>query len=112
MLEAVLGAQGHNPSAKREIEGCGSFSDHYARIKDPSNDGNPWVPVGCEDAKRNADWVLFRDPGARLTYNRLRRLENKTPYEALFGAQAHNRTAQGHLEVCRAWADAYAMANE
>jgi len=105
-IEAVLSAQGHNPSAKAAIEGCGSFSAEYALSKDAALRNRGDVPAGCEDAKINADWVLFRDNAARLVYE-ARRNAGTPPFEALLFAQAHNPSAQGHLRLCRRWVEHY-----
>lgn len=60
----------------------------------------------CEtEAKESVDWV-FRDGGARGTYDRALR-EGRSPFESVFHAQGHNPSAQDTLTACRPWVEAY-----
>lgn len=59
-----------------------------------------------DEAKINIDWVLFKDAGARATYNSfLQRGESSV--DAVLSAQGHNPHAQQTIRNCRAWAKSY-----
>jgi hypothetical protein len=62
-------------------------------------------PPGCPDAKEAVDWV-FRDAGARQTYL-TNRQNGRSPFDAVFNAQAHNPRAQADLNNCRNWVTGY-----
>jgi hypothetical protein len=64
------------------------------------------VPAECVDAKKNVDWVIAGDSGARATYERLRR-EGASPIAAVIGAQGHNPSAQDSIRRCMGWAVSY-----
>ena len=63
-------------------------------------------PPGCDEAKTNIDWVIFRDSGARETFNgRIR--QGDSAYDAVIYAQGHNSHAQQTIQVCHTWAKKY-----
>jgi hypothetical protein len=59
----------------------------------------------CSQVKENIEWV-FRDRGAQATYDQ-QRGTGKSAFEAVVGAQGHNRPVQDLLRRCQAWAEAY-----
>lgn len=59
----------------------------------------------CSTVKENIDWV-FRDPGAQRTFAQ-QKSSGKSDFEAVIGAQAHNRPVQDLLRRCQAVAQAY-----
>lgn len=64
-------------------------------------------PDICDrEAKTNIDWVLFRDAGARASYERFR-AQGQSPLDAVISAQAHNPRAQQSIRRCRDWAQHY-----
>jgi hypothetical protein len=59
------------------------------------------------EAKENIDWVLYKDPGAKEHYRRLRTFERLSAYGAVLAAQAHNGHAQATIRDCKDRAVAY-----
>jgi len=75
----------------------------------PSDRGNK--THACIEAKKNIDWVLFRDKGAQRRFRSFRWYANgeekNTILQSILQAQAHNKNAQASIRRCSTWALTY-----
>lgn len=97
------------------VKGCArTFPERYGKLvhvspcpKSSNLRSNPdRVPPGCREAKINIDWVLFKDAGAKGTYQAYRR-RGESPVDAVISAQGHDPHAQQTIRDCYGWAQAY-----
>lgn len=59
-----------------------------------------------EEMRKNVDWVLFADAGARATYLNMRN-SGLNPFDSVVGAQGHNPRVQQLLRACQVETEAY-----
>lgn len=110
VLQALLIAQRHNPHAQGTIRRCAAWASSYAAAQAGQGDtaAHPsGTPSGCEEARRNIDWVLYEDRGARNAFEEARQ-RGDSVLSALLAAQAHNPHAQETIRRCAAWSGVYA----
>jgi hypothetical protein len=63
-------------------------------------------PERCAEAKRNIDWVVHEDAGARRSFDAARG-SGRSRLDAVIMAQAHNPRAQRSIRECADWATPY-----
>jgi hypothetical protein len=110
VLSLALSAIAPPASAQTLVERCMEIKKTqgmtaYLACLASGQPGPPAAQDPMAEVRESIDWV-FRDAGAKATYERFRR-QGFTPFQAVVAAQGHNPAAQALLEENKGWAIAY-----
>lgn len=101
--QSETGASSSNPFG--QVQDASNLDARQSALRTEPNVAKSTMGGQCSAVKENIDWV-FRDRGAQATYAQQMQA-GKSDFEAVVGAQGHNRPVQDLLRRCQSVAEAY-----